>query len=164
MLRSGENDLGSTFHKQRRAGKSSLIKAVFKVDVTVRFQTSFFYVADCVMETRLDQRPRTGKWISMSSFVQKITVTSSSMSAQGSNLRPRVRKACGPSGTSSHPALTQVAHLQRDYMLSGREVYFVTFYVLYNQFRICIPASDAITGRLGEGVEEILGMRTGEHV
>ena len=33
-----------------------------------------------------------------------------------------------------------------------------------NQFRLCIPTSDAIAGRLGEGVEEILGMRTGEYV
>ena len=31
-----------------------------------------------------------------------------------------------------------------------------------NQFRICISASDAISGQLGEGVEEILGMKTGE--
>jgi hypothetical protein len=30
------------------------------------------------------------------------------------------------------------------------------------QLRICIPASDAIAGRLGEGVEEILGMRDGD--
>ena len=30
------------------------------------------------------------------------------------------------------------------------------------QFRICIPASDAIEGRIGEGVEEMLGMSTGE--
>ncbi len=33
-----------------------------------------------------------------------------------------------------------------------------------NQFRICVPASDAIAGKLGEGVEEILDMRTGEHI
>ena len=32
-----------------------------------------------------------------------------------------------------------------------------------NQSRICIPASDAIAGRFGEGAEEILGMKgTGE--
>ena len=28
-----------------------------------------------------------------------------------------------------------------------------------NQFRICIPASEVIAGRLGEGVEEILSMK-----
>jgi hypothetical protein len=31
-----------------------------------------------------------------------------------------------------------------------------------NQFRICVPASDAINGRLGDGVEDILGLRNGE--
>lgn len=30
------------------------------------------------------------------------------------------------------------------------------------QFRICIPTSDAIEGRLGEGVEEILDMNNGD--
>lgn len=30
------------------------------------------------------------------------------------------------------------------------------------QSRICIPASDVIAGRFGEGVEEIIGMKTGE--
>ena len=32
------------------------------------------------------------------------------------------------------------------------------------QFRICVPASDAIDGKLGDGVEEILGLRNGEDV
>jgi hypothetical protein len=30
-------------------------------------------------------------------------------------------------------------------------------------YRMCIPASDVIDGRLGDGVEEMLGMQTGEH-
>ena len=47
------------------------------------------------------------------------------MNFQGSNLRPGIQKTCEPSGTSSHIALTQVARLQKGYMLSGKEVYFV---------------------------------------
>jgi hypothetical protein len=75
------------------------------------------------METRLAQT-RVGDPVSMSSFVQKITVISSSMSVQGLDRRPRIRKTCGPSGTSSHSALTKVARLQKGYMLSGKEVLF----------------------------------------
>jgi hypothetical protein len=33
-----------------------------------------------------------------------------------------------------------------------------------NQFRICVPASDAVDGKLGDGVEEILAIRDGEWV
>jgi hypothetical protein len=33
-----------------------------------------------------------------------------------------------------------------------------------NQFRICVPASDAVDGRLGDGVEQILVIRNGESV
>ena len=33
----------------------------------------------------------------------------------------------------------------------------------YN-FRICVPASDAIDGNLGDGVEEILSLRIGEDI
>ena len=51
-------------------------------------------------------------------------------------------------------------------MLSGREVSFcrLMFCLIDEDLRICVPASDAISGEIGEGVEEILGMRTGEHV
>jgi hypothetical protein len=46
------------------------------------------------------------------------------MSVQGSNLRPGILKTYGPFETSSHLALTQIiARLQKDYMLSGKEVY-----------------------------------------
>ena len=31
------------------------------------------------------------------------------------------------------------------------------------QFRLCVPASDFIAGRLGDGVKEILALRNGEH-
>ena len=62
--------------------------------------------------------------ISMSGFVQKITVTSSSMRFQGLDLRLGIRKTCGPSGTSSHTTLTQVVRLQKGYTLSGKDVYF----------------------------------------
>ena len=37
----------------------------------------------------------------------------------------------------------------------------VSCFIYEIQFRICIPTSDAIEGRLGEGVEEILGMNNG---
>jgi hypothetical protein len=30
--------------------------------------------------------------------------------------------------------------------------------------RICVPASDAIDGRLGGGIDEILGLRSGKSV
>jgi hypothetical protein len=30
--------------------------------------------------------------------------------------------------------------------------------------RICVPASEVIEGRLGDGIEEILGLRSGEDV
>ena len=32
------------------------------------------------------------------------------------------------------------------------------------QFRICVPAADAIDGKLGYRVEEILGLKNGERV
>ena len=84
------------------------------------------------------------------------------MSFWGLNLRPGVRKTCGPSGTSSHTALTQVARFLKGYMLSGKDVYFCNGYYLFlsvKSIRICIPASEAIAGQLGEGVEEILSMK-----
>lgn len=64
------------------SGKSSLIKAVFKVDVTVRFHMSVFlrHLCNRAMDTRRHQRERLGKPTSTSSFDQKITVTSLSMS------------------------------------------------------------------------------------
>ena len=43
------------------------------------------------------------------------------MSFQGLNLKPGVRKTCGPSGTSSQTVLTQVARLLKGYMLSGEK-------------------------------------------
>jgi hypothetical protein len=103
----------------------------------------------------------------MSSFVQKITVISSFMSIRGSDRRPGNRKTCRRFGISYHPAHTQTFRLLTDYMLSGREIYFdrlMSCLIEEDKFRICVPASDAITGELGEGVEEILGMRSGEHV
>ena len=39
---------------------------------------------------------------------------------------------------------------------------FLVFIIDENHFRICVPASDAIAGRIGEGVEEILGLGKGE--
>ena len=62
--------------------------------------------------------------ISTSGSVQMITVTSSSMRFQGLDLRLGIRKSCGPSGTLSHIALTQVVRLQKGYTLSGKDVYF----------------------------------------
>ena len=41
------------------------------------------------------------------------------------NLRPGVRKTCGPSGISSHTALIKVARFLKGYMLSGKELYFL---------------------------------------
>jgi hypothetical protein len=88
------------------------------------------------------------------------------MSVQGLHLSPGILKTCGPFGSSSHIALAQAARLRKGYMLFGKEVYFCNdeYPVLSVkiQFRICIPASDAIAGRFGEGVEEILGMKNGE--
>jgi hypothetical protein len=66
----------------------------------------------------------------MSSIVQKITVTLSSTNVQGSNLRPGIRKTCGPSEISSLLALTKAARLQKGYMLSGKEVYFCDYYLV----------------------------------
>ena len=54
---------------QSLSGKSSLIKAVFKVDMAVRSILDFIYVN--VMDIRRHQR----RPISTSSFVQMITVT-----------------------------------------------------------------------------------------
>jgi hypothetical protein len=84
------------------------------------------------MKTRLAQI-RMGNPISMSDFVQKTTATSSSMSVQVLDLSLGIRKTCGPSGTSYHSALTQVARLQKGYMLSGKEVYFVVINTLSYQ-------------------------------
>jgi hypothetical protein len=112
-------DLGSP--AQRKSGKSSLIKAVFKVDVTVRFHTSVILRRrhDRTMKTRPETRMRNPA--SMPSFVQKITVTSSSMSLQDLNLRPEIRKTCGgPSGTSFHIALIQVVRVQKGCTPSGK--------------------------------------------
>jgi hypothetical protein len=44
-------------------------------------------------------------------------------------LRLVIRKTCRPSGSSSHAALTQAAHLQKDCTLSGIEAYFVMLLV-----------------------------------
>jgi hypothetical protein len=33
---------------------------------------------------------------------------------------------------------------------------------VFVSFRICVPASDAVDGRLGDGVEQILAIRNGE--
>ena len=90
------------------------------------------------------------------------------MRFRGLDLSLGIRKTHGSSGTSSRAALAQVAHFQKGYMWSGKEVYFCDDYIMVcltckNQFRICIPASEAIAGQLGEGVEEILSMKgTGE--
>ena len=32
-----------------------------------------------------------------------------------------------------------------------------------SQFRVCVPASDFIAGRLGDGLKDILALRNGEH-
>ena len=57
---------------QSRSGKSSLIKAVFKVDITVRSILVFFDVTDVItMDPRRHQR----RPISTPSFVQMITDT-----------------------------------------------------------------------------------------
>ena len=115
-------DLG--FH-QGGSGKSSLIKTVFKVDVTVRSHTSV------ILRRRRDRTMKTNELKDTQGesdinvgFVQKITVTSLSMSFRRLDLRPGIRKSCGLSGTSSHTVLTQVARLQKGYTLSGKEAYF----------------------------------------
>jgi hypothetical protein len=48
-------------------------------------------------------------------------------------------------------------------MPSGNAVMFALIFVwLMYLNRICIPASDAVNGSIGEGVKEILNMRTGK--
>jgi hypothetical protein len=80
-------------------------------------------------------------------------------------LRLGTRKTCRLSGISSHAALTQVTPLQRDYMLSGREVHCRSVQCFIDETpRICVPASDAVDGRLGGGIEEILSLRSGKSV
>lgn len=38
---------------------------------------------------------------------------------------------------------------------------FMVIIIDDDRSRICVPASDAIDGRLGNGVEELLGLRSG---
>ena len=91
----------------------------------MRFRARMFlrHLHNFAMDIRQHLRERLGKPISMSSSAQKITVTSLSMSVLVLVLRLVIRKTRRPSGTSSQTALRQVAHLQKDYMLSGRVVY-----------------------------------------
>ncbi|KAH9061774.1 hypothetical protein EDB83DRAFT_2552150 [Lactarius deliciosus] len=72
----------------------------------------------------------------MSSFIQMITVTSSSMNIQAWDLRLA----------------------SRDFILHHTDVSRSPSERLHAVW-ICVSASDIIAGRLGEGVEEILGMR-----
>ena len=101
--------------------------------------------------------------ISTPSFDQQTTVTSLSMSLPVSIRRLEIRKILRPFWTSSHVAPMQAAYLQKDYMQSGREApSLISWITDQNQFRICVPASDAIAGRLGDGVKDILALRNGE--
>ena len=83
-----------------------------------------FHLHDHAINIRRNPGERSGKPISMSSSVLKITATSLSMSIPVLDLRLMLRKTFKPSGTSSYTALTQAAFLQKDYMLSGNVVYF----------------------------------------
>jgi hypothetical protein len=66
---------------------------------------------------------------------------------------------------SFRTGLIQADRLLRGYTRCGRETILFYFYsanVLI--FRICIPTTDAICGSLGEGIEEILGLKRGKRV
>lgn len=80
-----------------------------------------------------------------------------------------IRRAFKSFGTSSRTELARAAQLQKDYMPSGRKVFFPDAYCLTDesQLRICVPASDVIDGNIGEGVKEIMSTlrtRNGENV
>ncbi|KAH9057196.1 hypothetical protein EDB87DRAFT_1131717 [Lactarius vividus] len=80
--------------------------------------------------------------MSTSNFDQRITITSLTMSVHWTP-RLGIRKTCRQqSGTSLH---------RTDPGCSPSEILYAIW--------ICIPASDAIAGRFGDGVEEILGLR-----
>ena len=81
----------------------------------------------------------------------------------------RIRKASKTFRTSSRTVPTRAAQLQKDYMPSGRKVFFADAYCLTDesQLRICVLTSDFIDGNIGEGVKEILctlRTRNGEKV
>ena len=80
-----------------------------------------------------------------------------------------IRRASILFETSSRTVLTRAARLQKNYMPSGRKVFFTDACCLTDesQLRICVPASDVIDGNIGEGVKEILSTlrtRNGENV
>ncbi|KAN0135844.1 hypothetical protein V8E53_006296 [Lactarius tabidus] len=123
---------------KHQSGKSSLIKAVFKVDVPTRN-------VDIDVEFRPEDNP------------YLIVHECSGFDAQvgGSQNLQTIREFI------SHRTHATRSLSERLHAVWWRRL-FLRFLMsgLIDEilFRICIPASDAIAGKLGEGVEEILGM------
>ncbi|KAI9456366.1 hypothetical protein BJY52DRAFT_1224263 [Lactarius psammicola] len=117
------------------SGKSSHIKAVFKVDVT---------------------RVRREKPVSTASFVQK-TVTGHGRAA--CLIGPWPNRAMAQPDSAGSPGDSQDLQTIRDFVSYRTDASRSPPERLLHAVWIYVPASDAIAGRLGDGVEEIPGLR-----
>ncbi|KAF8265732.1 hypothetical protein EI94DRAFT_1804002 [Lactarius quietus] len=110
------------------SGKSSLIKSVFKVDVTGTSERT-----PRKADINVEFRPEDNRYL----IVHECSIGFASRVEDSQNVQAVRDFISYRTDTRRLPS--------EDYMLSGG---------------ICIPMTDVIDGRLGDGVEEILGLRT----
>ena len=100
---------------------------------------------------------------SISLFVRMITIVSLFMSPL--DLILAIPRACELSEISSQPVLIRVVQPWSDWTPSGREdMLIIPCLADISYPRICVPASDAMSGSIGEGVEEVLSMKRGKRI
>ena len=111
---------------------------------------------------RLCQQERpTSTWRS----TRTITIVLSSTSAL--HLNQAMLRTYRLSWILSQAVRTRAVQPRKDCMPSGRETKLQITLILFDWFfftRICVPASDAINGSIGEGIEDILNIRSGKRV
>ena len=131
---------------QRECGKSSLIKTIFKADLSVCILSSLHLCLtnSCALQILSNhQLMYPGE---LPSFVHLTTVTLYCMSVR--HLDP---EKCEPLRT-----LSRVAQNRRDCTLFGRYAILTVFYGADGELRICIPMSDVIHGQVDKGAKTLL--------
>ncbi|KAN0125392.1 hypothetical protein V8E53_015527 [Lactarius tabidus] len=125
-----------------RSGKSSLIKTVFKVDMAVRFHPSVFI---------RHRRDRNG----YQAAPKKADIN---VEFQPADNRYLIVHEC--SGLDSQTGDSQDLQTIRDFISHRTDPSRLLLPPeRLHAIWICVPASDAIAGKLGNGVEEILALR-----
>jgi len=146
---------------QKGSGKSSLINAVFKMDMSVCTQSSpdsypTGLTVPCNTFERLHQGVYLGILPQTPSFVDATAVTLPFM-----NVPDLDRKTCSLSEISSRPIATRTSRHPKGYTPSGNEALSVVVSCTTDEgeLRICVSMSesDFIDGVFGEG-GEILGL------